>query len=152
VPVQRLLQLPCSIASDAEVTPGRSLFGMGDLGELAYSASGTGGPAGDFFEERHRIVVGEYVLDTRSYEVVTPTRGKVRLTPVQYELLHHLMSHPGEVFSSQRLLQDVWGYPTGTGDPATVRWHIKNLRAKLGDAGWIETVRGFGYRFSGILQ
>jgi DNA-binding response OmpR family regulator len=27
--------------------------------------------------------------------------------------------------------------------------HVKNLRAKLGDPGWIETVRGFGYRFAG---
>ena len=37
--------------------------------------------------EKNRIVIGEYVLDTRSYELITPTHGKIRLTPVQYELL-----------------------------------------------------------------
>ena len=37
--------------------------------------------------DKFRIEVTGYILDTRSYELVTPTRGKVRLTPVQYELL-----------------------------------------------------------------
>lgn len=109
----------------------------------------TGGPAGDFFEERHRIVVGEYILDTRSYEVVTPTRGKVRLTPVQYELLHHLMSHPGEIFSPGRLLDEVWDYPSDTGSPDLVRVHIKNLRERVEEnprkPQFIRTVPGYGY-------
>jgi hypothetical protein len=33
------------------------------------------------------LIVGEFVLDTRSYEVNTPDKGKLRLTPVQYDLL-----------------------------------------------------------------
>ncbi|MCZ7654852.1 MAG: winged helix-turn-helix domain-containing protein [Rhodocyclaceae bacterium] len=77
-------------------------------------------------EPRHRLMVSRYTLDTRSYELFTPARGKVRLTPVQYELLHHLM-RPGEIFSPNRLLDEVWDYPSETGSPDLVRVHIKNL-------------------------
>jgi DNA-binding response OmpR family regulator len=101
--------------------------------------------AGDKF----RIEVTGYILDTRSYELVTPTRGKVRLTPVQYELLLHLMSHPGEIFSPNRLLDEVWDYPTDTGSPDLVRVHIKNLRERIEEnprsPSFIRTVPGYGY-------
>jgi DNA-binding response OmpR family regulator len=99
--------------------------------------------------ERHRLIVGEYVLDMRSYEVLTPTHGKVRLTPVQYELLHHLMRHPGEIFSPSRLLDEVWDYPSDTGSPDLVRVHIKNLRERVEEnprkPEFIRTVPGYGY-------
>ena len=98
---------------------------------------------------RHRISVGEYTLDMRSYEVLTPTHGKVRLTPVQYELLHHLMRHPGEIFSPGRLLDEVWDYPSDTGSPDLVRVHIKNLRERVEEnprkPKFIRTVPGYGY-------
>lgn len=55
----------------------------------------------------------------------------VDLTPVQFELLYHLVSHAGEVFSAERLLQEVWGYPAGTGNPSLVRMHVLNLRRKI---------------------
>ena len=42
-----------------------------------------------------------------------------------------LMAHPDTIVSSERLLQDVWLYPPGTGDAAVVRWHVKNLRRKI---------------------
>ncbi len=110
---------------------------------------GIGSLAADSLEDRHRIVVGEYILDTRSYEVVTPAHGKVRLTPVQYELLHHLMSHPGEIFSPGRLLDEVWDYPSDTGSPDLVRVHIKNLRERVEEnprkPKFIRTVPGYGY-------
>lgn len=98
---------------------------------------------------RYRIRVGEYTLDTRSYELITPVRGKVRLTPVQYELLHHLMCHPGEIFSPSRLLDEVWDYPSDTGSPDLVRVHIKNLRERIEEnprsPSFIRTVPGYGY-------
>ncbi len=99
--------------------------------------------------DKFRISVGDYILDTRSYELVTPTRGRVRLTPVQYELLHHLMCHPGEIFSPGRLLDEVWDYPTDTGSPDLVRVHIKNLRERIEEnprlPQFIRTVPGYGY-------
>lgn len=100
-------------------------------------------------EVKHRLSVGDYVLDTRSYELNTPRRGKVRLTPVQYDLLHHLMLHPGEIFSPNRLLDEVWDYPTDTGSPDLVRVHIKNLRERIESdprtPSFIRTVPGYGY-------
>jgi two-component system response regulator RpaA len=99
--------------------------------------------------QKRRIVVGGYTLDTRSYELITPQRGKVRLTPVQYELLHHLMCHPGEIFSPSRLLDEVWDYPSDTGSPDLVRVHIKNLRERIEEdpraPKFIRTVPGYGY-------
>ena len=77
-----------------------------------------------------RIEVGDLVLDCRSYELVTPDR-KVLLTPVEFELLHFLMRNSGKVFSAEQLLQEVWGYPPGTGMPDLVRVHIKNVREKI---------------------
>ena len=97
------------------------------------------------------LVVGPLSLDRRTF--VLRAEGKtVRLTPMEFEVMLCLMSHPGEVFSSERLLQEVWAYPAGTGDPATVRWHIKNLRAKIEPdptkPTYIQTVPRYGYTVS----
>jgi DNA-binding response OmpR family regulator len=95
------------------------------------------------------LVVGDYVLDTLSYELHTPRRGRVRLTPVQYDLVYHLMSHPGQIYSPARLLDEVWDYPVDAGSPDLVRVHIKNLRARVEpdpqSPEFIRTVPGFGY-------
>jgi DNA-binding response OmpR family regulator len=74
--------------------------------------------------------VGEVSLNCRSFEVTTPN-GSALLTNVQFDLLYHLMSNAGAIFTSQQLLQDVWDYPRDTGSPELVRAHIKNLRDKL---------------------
>ena len=99
--------------------------------------------------DKSSIVIGGFILDTRSYELITPSRGKIRLTPVQFELLHHLMCHPGEIFSPSRLLDEVWDYPSDTGSPDLVRVHIKNLRERIEDdphaPRFIQTVSGYGY-------
>jgi two-component system response regulator RpaA len=100
-------------------------------------------------ESEYCLIVGEYVLDTRSYELHTPIRGKLRLTPVQYELLYHLMSHTGQIFSPARLLDEVWDYPSDAGSPDLVRVHIKNLRERIevdpAAPKFIRTVPGYGY-------
>lgn len=109
----------------------------------------SGGPRSEYADAKHRLVVGEYILDTRSYELYTPQRGKVRLTPVQYDLLHHLMLHPDEIFSPGRLLDEVWDYPTDSGSPDLVRVHIKNLRERIENnprsPAFIRTIPGYGY-------
>lgn len=97
----------------------------------------------------HEIGVGPYALNVRTYELQTLTRGKIRLTPVQFDLLYHLMSHPGEIFSPARLLDEVWDYPSDAGSPDLVRVHIKNLRERVEDNPraplFIQTVPGYGY-------
>lgn len=100
-------------------------------------------------ESRHHLSVGEYTLDTRSFELITKHHGRVLLTPVQYDLIYHLMSHPGQVFSPMRLLEEVWDYPSDTGSPDLVRVHIKNLRERVEvdprSPAFIKTVPGYGY-------
>jgi DNA-binding response OmpR family regulator len=95
------------------------------------------------------LPLGEYVLDTRTFELHTPSRGRVRLTPLQYDLLYHLMTHPGEAFSPARLLDEVWDFPSGKGSPDLVRVHIKTLRERIESdphaPTFIRTVPGRGY-------
>ncbi len=95
------------------------------------------------------IVINGYALNIRTYELTTPHAGKIRLTPVQFDLLYHLMSHPDEIFSPSRLLDEVWDYPSDAGSPDLVRVHIKNLRERIEpDAKspvFIETIQGYGY-------
>lgn len=97
----------------------------------------------------YTLVVGDFILDSQSFELHTPEHGKVRLTPIQYDLVHHLMSHPDQIFSPARLLDEVWNYPIDTGSPDLVRVHIKNLRDRIEtdprSPDFIRTVPGYGY-------
>jgi len=74
---------------------------------------------------------------------------ELRLTAAEWKILSYLAAKAGTVVGRERLLGQSLDYLVAEGSERTVDTHIKNLRAKLGDAGWIETVRGFGYRFSG---
>ncbi len=109
-------------------------------------------PESKVVEANQCLVIGEYVLDTRTYELHTPHRGKLRLTPVQFDLLYHLMSHPGQIFSPSRLLDEVWDYPSDSGSPDLVRVHIKNLRERTEqdphNPTFIRTIPGYGYSIS----
>jgi DNA-binding response OmpR family regulator len=110
--------------------------------------------AGNGVEEslnQNVVKVGDVALDTRSFKVTTPA-GTSLLTNVQFDLLYHLMSNAGQVFTSQQLLQDVWDYPRDTGSPELVRAHIKNLRDKIEPEPrqpvYIRTIQGHGYTFA----
>jgi two-component system, OmpR family, response regulator RpaA len=100
-------------------------------------------------ESVSQLSVGKFILNTQTFEITLPTTEKIRLTPVQYDLLYHLMSHPGEIFSPSRLLDEVWDYPTDAGSPDLVRVHIKNLRERVEqnprNPVFIKTIAGYGY-------
>jgi len=95
------------------------------------------------------IRIGQFELNTRTYMFTSPTKGTFRLTPVQYTLLYHLMTHPNKIFSPAILLDEVWDYPTDTGSADLVRVHIKNIREAVEDDPknpmFIKTVQGYGY-------
>ncbi len=98
----------------------------------------------------HRdIKIKGYALNVRTFEVTTPRGVKILLTPVQYDLLFHFMTHPGEIFSPSRLLDEIWDYPSDAGSPDLVRVHIKNLRMRVEEnpstPTFIETIPGYGY-------
>ena len=69
---------------------------------------------------------------------------EVLLTATEFDLLAFLMRRPGRVFSREQLISEVWGYAAVAG-VRTVDVHIAQVRAKLGEASPIRTVRGVGY-------
>lgn len=72
---------------------------------------------------------------------------EVKLTALEFKLLHYLISHKGRVATRDMLLDQVWGFEAEL-TTRTVDTHIKRLREKLAKAGgYIETIRGVGYRF-----
>ena len=86
----------------------------------------------------------------RQEYVATSSGHTVQLTAKEMDLLWHLASHPGRVFSREQLLESIWGYEY-FGDTRTVDTHIKRIRQKLDvreDSHWdIKTVWGVGYKF-----
>ncbi len=95
------------------------------------------------------ITVGDLYLDPHTFQVSTSRQQSIQLTSTEFRLLHRLMSRPNHAHSVRELLDAVWQYPPGTGDPDLVRAHIRNLRAKLepGDdhPTYIHTIHGVGY-------
>jgi DNA-binding response OmpR family regulator len=75
---------------------------------------------------------------------------EIALTVREYDLLHFLMRHPGQVFSRDHLIQAVWEYSFYS-DTSTVTVHVRRLRAKIEEdpsaPRWLQTVWGVGYRF-----
>ena len=72
------------------------------------------------------------------------------LTPTEFRLLQSLMERRGRTQSRQQLLESAWDVESDVSDrlqTRTVDMHIRRLRSKLGEVGgWIQTIRGFGYR------
>jgi len=64
-------------------------------------------------------------------QTVTINRRRIELTPTEFSLLEHLAQHPANPKTAAQLLETVWQYPTGSGDTALVRNHIRNLRRKI---------------------
>ncbi len=89
------------------------------------------------------LVTGRLRADTAQRRVWVDAQ-EIALTATEFDLLIHLMKHPERVFDRQSLLSSVWGYAAASG-LRTVDVHIAALRAKLGEASPIRTVRGVGY-------
>ena len=92
------------------------------------------------------VRVGPFSVDTGAAHAEVSGRP-LDLTPTEYKLLLTLMERRGRVQNRRQLLEAVWEV-TANIATRTVDMHVQRLRNKLGDAAdWIETVRGFGYRF-----
>lgn len=83
-------------------------------------------------------------LDLGAYRAYSEQRN-LDLTPREFEILRELILHQGRILTRQNLLQMLWKYEF-LGDERIVDTHIKNLRKKLGEADYIKTIRGVGYR------
>ncbi|MEU0736781.1 winged helix-turn-helix domain-containing protein, partial [Streptomyces lavendulocolor] len=81
----------------------------------------------------------------------TATRDgrELSLTLREFDLLAHLLRHPGRAHSREELMREVWGWEFG--DLSTVTVHVRRLRGKVeddpADPRLIRTVWGVGYRF-----
>jgi two-component system, OmpR family, phosphate regulon response regulator PhoB len=95
----------------------------------------------------------ELVLDSATNRVTA--RGKpLNLRGVEYRLLEFLMAHSGRTFNRTQLLAQVWGDDCDV-DERTVDVNVQRLRKILSEPGYgayIQTVRGFGYRFASPAQ
>jgi len=92
--------------------------------------------------------VGDLVLNPGEH-TVTICGERVILTLKEFDLLRTLMENYGTVYTRDRLLSEIWGKDYD-GETRTVDVHVRTLRTKLGACGgYIETVRGVGYRMEG---
>ncbi len=110
------------------------------------------GFAGQGDHEGGVLRAGELSLDLGSMRVTLGDR-ELPVTPTEYRLLRVLLENRGRMQKRADLLEAAWvaeGKSRNRMRTRTVDMHIRRLRTKLGHAGdWIETVRGFGYRFRG---
>jgi two-component system response regulator VicR len=95
-----------------------------------------------------RLRVGDLDVDATRHEARWAGTG-LDLTALEFDLLHTLARHAGQVLGREQLLQQVWGYDY-YGDLRVVDAAVKRLRAKLRraapDVEIIATVRGVGYK------
>jgi DNA-binding response OmpR family regulator len=100
-------------------------------------------------EARTELEYGSVHIDVDRREV-TVAGEPVHLTTKEFDLLAHMASSPGRIFTRDQLLSRIWGYDYD-GDGRTVDVHVSWLRGKLrGSDGHnhFRTVRGVGYAFA----
>lgn len=97
------------------------------------------------------LAFGEMTIDpnTRMVEIGAE---KILLTAREFDLLHHMASSPGRVFTRDQLMEAVWGYAFYA-ETSTVTVHMRRLREKIeadpAEPLYLQTVWGVGYRFQG---
>jgi len=94
---------------------------------------------------------GVFQLNTDKH-ILTINNQILDVSPLEFKLMHFFMQNPDKVFSRTQLLDQVWGRSVYV-EERTVDVHIRRLRKVLAEHGCkeaIQTVRGFGYRFSAV--
>ena len=131
-------------ADDYVVKP----FGAGQIDAriraVLRRTTGTGPDAGGPLE------VGGLRLDPEAHEAILDG-SPLDLSRREFDLLHYLAQHPGQVVTRRDLLTNVWRMPYGGADK-TVDVHVSWLRRKLGETAqrprYLHTVRGVGIKLS----
>lgn len=100
--------------------------------------------------QKENKIESDLKIDFESKEVSVDGE-KVRLTFKEFELLAHLYNNAGIVLSRENLLSVAWDYSYEANTTRTVDMHITSIRKKISDRAenpkYIETVRGYGYKF-----
>jgi two-component system response regulator ResD len=119
------------------------------LEELAARLRAIHGRCGRSPAPESPLTYGDLTIDV-ARRTITMAGRQVELRRREFDLLAFLARHPGEVFTREDLVAEVWRAPSGVG-PSTVTVHMRRLRVLLerdpSRPRWLETVRGVGYRF-----
>ncbi|MFW6139694.1 MAG: response regulator transcription factor [Spirochaetota bacterium] len=104
--------------------------------------------------EKKSYRFGKYRVDLEGH-ILEKNGERVSLPPKEFAVLQLLISTPGAAMTPEQIYQQVWGQQYG--DVATVAIHVQRLRKKIEDdpshPRFIETIKGFGYRFNpGALE
>ena len=95
-----------------------------------------------------KLIIGYIALDDET-KAVTVNGEAVNLTPIEYNILLLLMRHPGRVYSSAQIYEQVWN-ETAFGSEGAVAVHIRHLREKLeidpSNPRYLKVVWGLGYK------
>jgi DNA-binding response OmpR family regulator len=102
------------------------------------------------FATEERMKVGSIVIDRAAHEVLLEGTS-VPLTAKEFALLAYLCERRGKVVSREELLRRVWGNRY-EGGARTVDIHVRRLRAKLGQALPLSTLRGSGYKLEAVAN
>ena len=101
-------------------------------------------------QETKNIQIGELIVDLSKRSVITGNT-EVTLTNREFEILYLLASSQGRVFGKEQIYDLVWEEPY-SGDYNIVMSHIRNIREKIEQPIYIQTVWGVGYRFNKNLS
>jgi DNA-binding response OmpR family regulator len=100
------------------------------------------------------LTQGGLTVNPTTRQVWAGDEEEVVLTAKEFDLLWFMMNHPGQVFTRDQLLDNVWGYDF-FGDASTVTVHVRRLREKIeqnpNKPHYILTVWGVGYKFAAEL-
>jgi len=95
-----------------------------------------------------RFVIGGIVLDDEA-KTLTVDGEAVNLTPIEYNILRLLMAHPGRVYSTAQIYEQVWN-ESAIGSEGAVAVHIRHLREKIeinpSEPRYLKVVWGLGYK------
>lgn len=143
-----------ALSDEQDVVAGLN-FGADDYIIKPFSLREAVARVGAVLRSRHRdpqpslLCCDELVLDPAANRV-TARGAIVNLRGIEYRLLEFLMTNLGRTFNRTQLLTQVWGDDTEV-DERTVDVNVQRLRKILSESGfeaYVQTVRGFGYRFS----
>ena len=97
---------------------------------------------------KHEDGTTHHLILNETSHICIQDNDEKKLTATEWKILDYVSTHHHELISREQILGQCLDY-LADGSQRSINTHIKNIRAKLDQLNWIETVRGFGYRFIG---
>jgi DNA-binding response OmpR family regulator len=143
--VQSILRRAAPASVPGEAAAAAPVAGATVAGGSTAPADGAGAPPG---QPVGPLVDGNLVIDTVAHRA-TLNGDEIALTAREFDLVVHLLRHPGQAYTREQLMREVWGWDFG--DQSTVTVHVRRLREKVeadpSSPTRLVTVFGVGYRW-----